>query len=57
MHSRFVFTGGGAEGVSFHYVVDDHELIELVPDDEVAGTRAMDPSVRVTALPWRWKPA
>ena len=36
MHSRFVFTGGGAEGVSFHYVVDDHESIQLVPDDEVA---------------------
>lgn len=36
MHRRFVHEGGGDEGVSFHYVVDDKESIQLLPDDEVA---------------------
>lgn len=36
MHRDFVFAGGGREGVSFHYVVDDYESIQLLPDDEVA---------------------
>lgn len=36
MHRRFVHDGGGAEGVSFHYVVDDHESIQLLPDTENA---------------------
>ncbi len=36
MHERFLFNGGGSAQVSFHYVVDDHESIHLVPDDEVA---------------------
>lgn len=36
MHRRFVWGGGGAEGVSFHWVVDDTEAIHLIPDNEVA---------------------
>ena len=36
MHRRFVANGGGSEGVSFHWVVDDREAIHLIPDDEVA---------------------
>jgi N-acetylmuramoyl-L-alanine amidase len=36
MHRRFVWSGGGTSQVSFHYVVDDHESVHLVPDDEVA---------------------
>jgi N-acetylmuramoyl-L-alanine amidase len=36
MHRKFVANGGGSEGVSFHWVVDDAEAIHLVPDDEVA---------------------
>ena len=36
MHRRFVHDGGGPEGVSFHYVVDDHESIQLLPDTENA---------------------
>jgi hypothetical protein len=31
MHRRFVHNGGGSEGVSFHYVVDDREVIQLLP--------------------------
>lgn len=31
MHRRFVHAGGGPEGVSFHFVVDDHEIIQLLP--------------------------
>lgn len=36
MHRRFVHAGGGAEGVSFHFVVDDREVIQLLPTVEVA---------------------
>jgi N-acetyl-anhydromuramyl-L-alanine amidase AmpD len=36
MHRKFVHQGGGDAGVSFHYVVDDKESIQLLPDDEVA---------------------
>jgi N-acetylmuramoyl-L-alanine amidase len=36
MHRRFVHGGGGAEGVSFHLVVDDREVIQLLRFDEVA---------------------
>jgi hypothetical protein len=36
MHRRFVHNGGGTEGVSFHYVVDEDESIQLLPDNEVA---------------------
>lgn len=36
MHRRFVHAGGGAEGVSFHFVVDDREVIQLLPTIEVA---------------------
>ncbi len=35
MHERFTHDGGGDENVSFHYVVDDHESVQLLPDDEV----------------------
>ncbi len=31
MHRRFVHNGGGAENVNFHFVVDDSEIIQLVP--------------------------
>jgi hypothetical protein len=30
MHRRFVANGGGTEGVSFHWALDDHEVIGLV---------------------------
>jgi N-acetylmuramoyl-L-alanine amidase len=49
MHRRFVANGGGSEEVSFHWVVDDHEAIHLVPDDEVAwhaGDGAQGPGNR-----------
>lgn len=36
MHERFARDGGGDEGVSFHYVVDDREAYHLIPDDEIA---------------------
>lgn len=36
MHSRFLKNGGGSSGVSFHYVVDDHEVRELMPPNEAA---------------------
>lgn len=44
MHRRFTWGGGGQESVSFHYCVDDHEAVQLLPDDEVGwhagdGTR------------------
>lgn len=42
MHRRFTHNGGGAEGVSFHDVIDDREIVELLPDGEVgihAGSR------------------
>jgi len=35
-HRRFAASGGGPEHVSFHFVVDDHEAIQLLPLDEVA---------------------
>lgn len=35
MHRRFVHQGGGPSNVSFHYVVDDKESIQLLPDNEV----------------------
>jgi hypothetical protein len=31
MHRRFVHAGGGLGQVSFHYVVDDREVIQLLP--------------------------
>lgn len=31
MHRRFVHNGGGREHVSFQFVVDDHEIIQLLP--------------------------
>lgn len=34
MHRQFTHNGGGAENVSFTYVIDDHEAIELVPRGE-----------------------
>lgn len=34
MHRRFVHNGGGSEGVSFHFVVDDREIIQLLPLNE-----------------------
>lgn len=36
MHRAFLENGGGAEGVSFHWVVDDTEAVHLIPDNEVA---------------------
>jgi hypothetical protein len=35
MHRRFVQGGGGRDGVSFHWVVDDAEAIHLLTDAEV----------------------
>lgn len=35
MHERFTHTGGGPETVSFHFVVDDHEAVQLLPCDEI----------------------
>ncbi|MCS7294693.1 MAG: N-acetylmuramoyl-L-alanine amidase, partial [Dehalococcoidia bacterium] len=34
-HRRFVHAGGGREGVSFHFVVDDREAVQLLPTTEV----------------------
>jgi hypothetical protein len=36
MHRRFTHQGGGSSSVSFHFVVDDHEAIQLLPLDEVS---------------------
>jgi len=33
-HRRFVHAGGGPEGVSFHFVVDDREVVQLLPVTE-----------------------
>jgi len=33
-HRRFVHAGGGPEGVSFHFVVDDREVVQLLPTTE-----------------------
>lgn len=30
-HRAFTHAGGGAENVSFHFVVDDHEVVQLLP--------------------------
>lgn len=35
MHERFTHGGGGPESVSFHFVVDDHEAVQLLPLDEI----------------------
>jgi hypothetical protein len=35
MHRRFVQGGGGRDGVSFHWVVDDAEAVHLLTDAEV----------------------
>ena len=35
-HRRFVHAGGGPEGVSFHWVVDDVKAIQLLPMSEKA---------------------
>ena len=35
-HRNFAHNGGGAERVSFHFVVDDHRAVQLLPMDEVA---------------------
>jgi hypothetical protein len=35
MHRKFTHNGGGTSGVSFHWAVDDHEAIQLLPLDEV----------------------
>ena len=34
-HRRFVHAGGGQEGVSFHFVVDDREVVQLLPTTEI----------------------
>ncbi len=36
MHAKFVFGGGGDDSASFHDVVDDHELYQLIPYNEPA---------------------
>lgn len=36
MHRKFLVNGGGSEGVSFHWCVDDKEAVHLIPDDEAA---------------------
>lgn len=36
MHRRFTHNGGGSEGVSFHWVVDSTEAIQLLPHTENA---------------------
>ena len=36
MHNTFLLNGGGSANVSFHYVVDDHEVYKNLPDNEVA---------------------
>jgi N-acetyl-anhydromuramyl-L-alanine amidase AmpD len=41
MHRRFVHNGGGTELVSFHFVVDDREIVQLLPLD-VNGWHAGD---------------
>jgi N-acetylmuramoyl-L-alanine amidase len=35
-HRNFAHNGGGPERVSFHFVVDDHRAVQLLPMDEVA---------------------
>jgi len=36
MHRKFLVNGGGPEGVSFHWCVDDTEAVHLIPDNENA---------------------
>ena len=36
MHRRFVNNGGGPGGVSFHFVVDQTDVFQLIPLDEAA---------------------
>lgn len=36
MHRRFLANGGGSEGVSFHWAVDDTEAVQMIPESEVA---------------------
>lgn len=51
MHRRFVHGGGGSEGVSFHFVVDDREVIQLLPLTENgwhAGDGANGPGNRTS---------
>lgn len=35
MHENFTHQGGGPESVSFHFCVDDHEAVQLLPCDEI----------------------
>ena len=35
MHRKFLAGGGGPETVSFHFAVDDHEAVQLLPLDEI----------------------
>ncbi len=35
MHRVFLVNGGGPDSVSFHFVVDDHEAVQLLPLDEI----------------------
>lgn len=46
MHRKFVHNGGGEHEVSFHYVVDDKESIQLLPSDEVAWHAGDGPNGR-----------
>jgi hypothetical protein len=41
MHRRFTHQGGGPNTVSFHFVVDDREAVQLLPLDEI-GWHASD---------------
>ncbi|MDW8006441.1 MAG: N-acetylmuramoyl-L-alanine amidase [Thermomicrobium sp.] len=50
-HQRFVHSGGGAEGVSFHFVVDDQRIVQLLPTTENgwhAGDGAQGPGNRTS---------
>jgi hypothetical protein len=50
-HRRFVHAGGGSEGVSFHFVVDDRVVIQLLPTVENgwhAGDGANGPGNRTS---------
>lgn len=50
-HRRFVHAGGGPEGVSFHFVVDDREVVQLLPTIEGgwhAGDGANGPGNRTS---------
>lgn len=50
-HQRFVHSGGGPEGVSFHFVVDDQRIVQLLPTTENgwhAGDGAQGPGNRTS---------